>query len=111
MNLLYIAHCLILIGNGELYGILLCKNYVQMHFLYPWLLPGLLQCIIHVAQALLHLFTVVCLLQVKWVSRKQIPLRLLRPPPNDSELNWLGLGNWVNQVPFKSLHWTNWPES
>jgi len=38
-----------------------------------------------------------------WVSWKQRPLRPLRPPPNDSELYWLGLGNWVNQVPFTSL--------
>ena len=47
------------------------------------------------------------------VSWKQRP-SLQTPqdyPPNDSEFYWLGLGNWVNQVPFKSLYWANWPES
>ena len=30
---------------------------------------------------------------------------------NDSELYWVGLGNWVNQVPFRSLYLADWPES
>ena len=60
---------------------------------------------VFVFKTLLNVIHFVCI--QSRVSWKQRPQDL---PPNDSELNWLGLGNWVNQVPFKSLYWANWPE-
>ena len=61
---------------------------------------------VFVFKTLLNVIHFVCI--QSRVSWKQRPQDL---PPNDSELNWLGLGNWVSQVPFKSLYWANWPES
>ena len=60
---------------------------------------------VFVFKTLLNVIHFVCM--QSRVSWKQRPQDL---PPSDSELNWLGLGNWVNQVPFASLYWANWPE-
>ena len=60
---------------------------------------------VFVFKTLLNVIHFVCI--QSRVSWKQRPQDL---PPNDSELNWLGLGNWVSPVPFKSLYWANWPE-
>ena len=48
---------------------------------------------------------------LRGVLKTKTPKTPQDPPPNDSELNWLGLGNWVNQVSgqfvqYNDLHGT-----